>query len=44
MLGGSYDEPFQDKKTTRKLVARRNSFTQQISNQKLDERRMNTCC
>jgi hypothetical protein len=37
MLGGSYDEPFQDKKTTRKLVARRNSFTQQISNQKLDE-------
>jgi hypothetical protein len=31
MLGGSYDEPFQDKKTTRKLVARRNSFTQQIS-------------
>jgi zinc finger FYVE domain-containing protein 26 len=37
MLVGSYDEPFQDRKTTRKkLVARRNSFTQQISDQKLD--------
>lgn len=36
MLVGSYDEPFENKKTMRKLVTRRNSFTRQISNQKLD--------
>lgn len=36
MLDGFYDEPFQDKKTTRKLVMRQNSLTQKISNQKHD--------